>query len=82
MDEIPTIGKLLQTDQRTLENCMALLNAARDNNRLDAAIWRELKLCVDNGMSPDFLPKIQEYMKKALGKSKKKNGGAVGRPKL
>ena len=41
---------------------MGLMNAARDNDRVDAAIWRELKLCVDNNMEPEFLPKIAAYM--------------------
>jgi len=32
MGKIPTIVQLLQTDQRTLENCMSLINAARNND--------------------------------------------------
>lgn len=58
----------MKTDQRTLENSMALLNAARDNDRLDAAIYRELKKCADNNVDPDFKPKMKAYMAKTLGK--------------
>ena len=76
--KIPTIGKLLATDQRTLENCMQLINAARDNDRLDATIWRELKLCLDNNMDPDFIPKMIEYMQSTLGSRKAK----AAEPKL
>ena len=79
MAKIPTIGKLLATDQRTLENCMSLINAARDNDRIDATIWRELKLCVDNSLDPEFFPKMTAYMQKTLGTSKKKT---TPRPKL
>ena len=67
MAQIPTIAKLLATDQKTLENCMGLLNAARDNDRIDATIWRELKKAVDNNMDPTFFPKMQAYMSKTLG---------------
>ena len=70
MSKIPTIAKLVSTDQKTLENCISLLNAARDNDRLDAAIWRELKLCVDNNLDPDFVPKMLAYMTSTLGKQK------------
>lgn len=70
LSKIPTIGQLLNTDQRTLENALSLINAARDNDRLDAAIYRELKKCVDNNMDPDFVPKMKMYMAKTLGKKK------------
>ena len=33
---IPAITQLANTDERTVQNCMALLNKARDNDRLDA----------------------------------------------
>ena len=72
MAKIPTIGKLLATDQKTLENCMGLINAARDNNRIDATIWRELKMCVDNSMDPEFISKMQADVSQTLGKNKKK----------
>ena len=78
MAKIPTIGKLLATDWRTLENCMQLMNSARDNDRLDATIWRELKLCLDNNMDPDFIPKMIEYMQSTLGNRKTK----AAEPKL
>ena len=71
LSKFATLQQLLKTDQRTLENCMGLMNAARDNDRLDAAIWRELKMCVDNNMDPDFLPKMAVYMQKTLRKGKK-----------
>lgn len=82
LSKIPAIGKLLASDQKTVENCMSLINAARDNNRLDAAIWRELKKCVDNNMDPEFIPKMMQYMAQTLGKSKGKALGDAKRPKL
>lgn len=35
ISKIPAIGKLLATDYRTLVNCKELINAARDNNRIE-----------------------------------------------
>jgi len=35
LDKIPAIGKLLATDYRTLTNCKELMNAARDNARIE-----------------------------------------------
>lgn len=36
--KIPTISQLLKTDQRTLENCLSLINAARNNDKIDVQI--------------------------------------------
>ena len=41
INKIPTIGKLLATDYKTLVNAKSLLNKAKDNTKLKAVIHEE-----------------------------------------
>ena len=50
---------------------MSLMNAARDNDKIDAHIRRELKRCTTNSLDPDYKSKIEAYVKNNVGKSKK-----------
>ena len=49
---------------------MRLINAARDNDKIDAHIYREQKACVDNAMLPGYIQKFFTYMDGAIGKNK------------
>lgn len=49
---------------------MRLINAARDNDKIDAHIYREQKAFVDNSMAPDYIPKFLTFMHGAIGKNK------------
>ena len=69
-DLIPTIGKLLRTDYKTLVNAKTLLNKARENTRLDAAVYREAKALVD-GKDEAFVEKMKAYMKASMSKKRR-----------
>lgn len=60
--KIPTLGKLLATDYKTLVNCKSLLNKARDNEKLETVIFDEAKTLVNIWSDEDFPPKIMTYM--------------------
>lgn len=62
LSKIPTITKLLATDYRTLINCKELINAARDNQAIEAAITREARALVETWLEEDFPPKLMKYM--------------------
>ena len=68
-DRVPTIGKLLNTDYKTLINAKTLLNKAQDNTRLDAAVYREAKALVD-GKDEAFVEKMKAYMKASMSKKR------------
>ena len=72
LDKIPAIVKLLDTDYRTLVNCKELINAARDNARLDQTLTREAKALVDTWMHEDFPPKLMKFMQSVMRSAKPK----------
>lgn len=61
---IPTIPKLLDTDFRTLINCMEQLNLSRDGEKLQAIAKREAKAVVEHWKQPGFLKRMAAYKKK------------------
>ena len=72
LSKIPAIGQLLNTDYRTLVNCKELINAAKDNARIEETINREAKALVDTWLDPAFPPKLMKFMQSVMSKSKKK----------
>ena len=73
LSKIPAIGKLLATDYRTLVNCKELINAAKDNARIEKVISREAKALVDTWMEEEFPAKLANFVKslKSMKKAKK-----------
>lgn len=73
LSKIPAIGKLLATDYRTLVNCKELMNAARDNERIEQAITREARALVETWLDEEFPPKLMAFMQSlAAAKEKRK----------
>lgn len=70
--KIPAIPKLLATDYRTLVNCKELLNAAKDNARIEETASREAVALVDSWKDPDFPPKLMKFMASVMSAGKKK----------
>ena len=62
LTKIPALTKLLATDYRTLVNCKELLNAAKDNSRIEQTINREARALVDTWMDEEFPPKLANFM--------------------
>ena len=62
ISKIPAIGKLLATDYRTLVNCKELLNAAKDNARIEQVITREARALVECWEDENFPPKLVKFM--------------------
>ena len=62
LTKIPALTKLLATDYRTLVNCKELLNAAKDNTRIEQTINREARALVDTWMDEEFPPKLANFM--------------------
>jgi len=58
-------------------NCKALINAAKDKEKVDRILYEEAKTLVDFWTHPDFASKFSEYLAKAITKkSKKPHNGA------
>mmetsp|Transcript_27136 Transcript_27136/g.33720 ORF Transcript_27136/g.33720 Transcript_27136/m.33720 type:complete len:121 (-) Transcript_27136:132-494(-) len=62
LDKIPCIPKLLATDYRTLVNCKELINAAKDNQRLENTFEREARFLVETWLDEDFPPKLMNFL--------------------
>ena len=62
LSKIPTLTKLLATDYRTLVNCKELLNAARDNQRIESTIIREARGLVNTWLDEEFPQKLMKFM--------------------
>lgn len=60
--KIPAIPKLLATDYRTLVNCKELLNAAKDNAKIEETAAREATALCDTWKDPEFAPKLMRFM--------------------
>ena len=71
LSKIPAIRQLLNTDYRTLVNCKQLINAARDNQKIEEQISREAQALCDTLNDPEFLPKFITFVQKALKVRKK-----------
>ena len=76
LSKIPAITSLLGTDYRTIVNCKELMNAARDNSRIEQTINREARALVETWMDEDFPPKLMEFMMSVM------NAKENQRPKL
>ena len=66
--KVPAVRKLSETDYRTLINCKSLMNAARDNDKINKALEEEAVALVDTWCHPEFAPKFKAYLAKALKK--------------
>lgn len=62
LKKVPTIGKLLATDYRTIVNCKALINKAEDKQKIDQVMEDEAQGLVDTWLDPEFPQKLQKYM--------------------
>ena len=62
ISKIPALNKLLATDYRTLVNCKELINAAKDNARIEQTINREAKALVDTWLEEEFPPKLAKFV--------------------
>jgi hypothetical protein len=62
IEKVPAIGKMLKTDYRTLMEAKKLLNEAKDMDKIETTIAREMKSLVDNWMEPEFPPKLIKFM--------------------
>ena len=76
LSKIPAINKLLATDYRTIINCKELINAARDNSRIEETINREARALVETWLDEDFPPKLITFMQSVMSAKDNK------RPKL
>lgn len=76
LSKIPAINKLLATDYRTIINCKELINAARDNSRIEETINREARALVETWLDEDFPPKLINFMQSVMSAKENK------RPKL
>ena len=76
LSKIPAITKLLATDYRTIINCKELINAARDNSRIEETINREARALVETWLDEDFPPKLITFMQSVMSAKDNK------RPKL
>lgn len=73
ISSVPPIIQLCNTDYRTLMNCKALMNAAKDNVGIEKALKVESLALVANWTHPDFVAKFQAYLNKSIStRSKKK----------
>ena len=72
LSKIPTLAKLCATDARTLVNCKELINAARDNARIEQTIVREARALVETWMEESFFAKMASYVQSNVGEKKKK----------
>lgn len=62
LNKVPTIGKLLATDYRTLVNCKKLINFSKDSERTEKAIRQEGKMLVASWMEDDFPAKLYTFL--------------------
>lgn len=62
LDKIPAVKSLLQTDYKTIVNGKEVLNAAKDNAKIEQTIHFEAKRLVDMWLDEDFPPKLMKYM--------------------
>ena len=72
IDKIPALPKLLATDYRTLVNCKQLMNAAKDNEKLENVFANEARALVDAWMDEDFPPKLMRFMQSVMKSAKPK----------
>jgi len=73
ISKVPAIGKMLNTDYRTLMEAKKLLNDAKDMEHIEKTITHEMKSLVDNWMEPEFPAKLVKFMKQlAAAKAKKR----------
>ena len=70
LSKIPALTKLLATDYRTLVNCKELINAARDNSKIEETINREARALVETWMDEDFPPKLAKFMQSVMSSKK------------
>ena len=66
MAKVPAIGKLANTDYRTLLNCQKMLNDAQHNAKIDEVMKVEAINLVDSWLDEDFPPKLASYMMKVM----------------
>ena len=71
-DIIPVIPKLLNTDYKTLVNCMAQLNQSKDLAKIEEVTMRELKALVETYANPQFLESLKMYLEAVSGTNSKK----------
>lgn len=62
LDKIPAVKKLLTTDYKAIVNCKEVLNAAKDNEKLEYVIHLEARKLVEMWLDEDFPPKLMQYM--------------------
>ena len=62
LSKIPALTQLLATDYRTLVNCKTLINAARDNKRIEETITREARELVNTFMDPNFPANMVKFV--------------------
>lgn len=66
LKKVPTIGKLLATDYRTLVNCKNLINRAEDRQKIDKVMDDEAQELVNAWLDPEFANKLASYMMKLM----------------
>ena len=69
--KVPGLVKLLATDYQTLTNCKRLLNAAKDNKKINETIELEAHGLIDSWEHPDFIEKVMSYVMELMMKKQK-----------
>jgi len=67
---VPTIVQLLSQDYRTVVNCKELINAARDNDKIDKVIVAEANALIATWVEPEFQLKLVNFLQ-GLAKARK-----------
>lgn len=68
LSKVPSIGKLLETDYRTLVNSKQILNFAKEQDRVEKIIRYEGRKLVETWMEEEFPGKIANYMAQIMQK--------------